>query len=86
MENKTIEFTPREAMLLSIAVRGFGGSYVSAQEKANTKEEKEKYENYIMECLSLARKIETVFGVMSRTILHDDGREETFGGDALKKK
>lgn len=87
MENKTIELTSREAVLLSIAVRGFGGSYVSAQEKTKTKEEKEKYEGYIMECLSLAKKIETVFGVVSRTIIDDDGTETVLGaGTSIKKK
>jgi hypothetical protein len=79
MEKKTIEFTSREAMLLSIAVRGFGGSYVSARDKSKTKEEEKKYDNYIMECLVLARKIEAAFGVVSRKIIHDDGSETVFG-------
>lgn len=86
MDKKMIELTSREAVMLSIAIRGFGGTYVGAKEKAKTKEEKEKYENYIVECLTIARKIESVFGVVSKTIINDDGSETVLSGGSPRKK
>jgi len=77
MDKKAIELTPKEAMLLSIAVRGLGGSYVKGlKEKGITKEKKTKYDQYVDECLALAIKIETVFSVVSREIVSDDGKNK----------
>lgn len=86
MDKKMIELTTREAVLLSIAVRGFGGSYVKMKNEAVTKEEKKKYDRYIDECIALALKLELAFGVVERKITTSDGSETVCPGPAPRKK
>jgi hypothetical protein len=68
----------REAILLSIAVRGFGGSYVRELDKAKSKAERKKYNGYIDKCLRIALRLELVFSMMS--VVHEDGSESPLGG------
>jgi hypothetical protein len=73
-------------VLLSVAVRGLGGSYIGMRDKAETEAEKAKYEAYIDECIVLARKIEDVFGVVERKIINDDGSETVLSDNTPRKK
>jgi hypothetical protein len=75
-EKKTIALDSREAVLLHIAIRYLGGSYVKWKRKRGvTAEHKAKCDAYVDECRAIADKLKAAFGFTEGKTLNDDGTE-----------